>query len=295
MKGITLDRLEVLRSLGGGQGVLGAAKGSKSRQGQFSRQLRELERACGMSLVERQGRRLQLNQKGEAVVERYERLLEELGMKEKEQEVGSSLWIGGGEIALVEGIIPLLERSFDEIPVTVRFKNLRSSDAIRLFRRGELDLVLSTMAPKPLRQGEHCRLMLEEGYVIVTSPSSDQSCGLFLKTLLKERLVLLEGLTPIRGFLEREARKRKQRLRLGALCSTYGQVLKLVEKGKFVGVIPAICGRVAVEKGLRVKRLISEQPPPYQVWVIYRKGDYASKPGLATVLDAMGESRPHPE
>jgi DNA-binding transcriptional LysR family regulator len=288
MKGITLERLEVLKKLGEAEGVLGAAGGSKSRQGLFSRQLRELEGACGMALVDRGNRRLQLNQKGEAVVQRYEQLLEELGLIEREEKRESALRIGGGEVALVEGVIPLLRDFFERAEVTLQFRNLRSSDALRLFRRGELDLVLSTMAPEPLRDGEGCQLLFEEGYIIVTPRTADQSKGLFLKPLVRQKLVLLEGRTPIRAFLEKEARKSRRKLKLGALCSTYGQVLNLVEKAEFVGVIPSICSSVALEKGLLVKRLISEEPPPYKFWMLHRIADSSRKKGLAMILKALG-------
>jgi DNA-binding transcriptional LysR family regulator len=283
-----MERLEVLRKLQGGAGVLQAAGGSKSRQGLFSRQLRELEDACGMTLVDRRNRRIQLNQKGEALVQRYEQLLEELGLTDTKEDNEPCIRIGGGEVALVEGLIPLLGNYFDRIKITLQFRNLRSTDAIRLFRRGELDMVLSTEAPKP-REGERYRLLLEEGYIIVADSKADQLKGIFLKTLLKEKLVLLEGKTPIRTFLENEADRLRVKLKLGALCSTYGQILNLVEKGGFVGVIPSICSAVAREKGLSLRRLISNKPPPYQFWLLYRVADPAGKDDLAMVLKALGE------
>ena len=96
MKGITFERLEVLRKLKVSKEILNAAGGSKSGQGLFSRQLRELESACGMSLVDRGNRRLRLNQKGESVTQRYEQLLEELGLvTAATEETESVLRIGG--------------------------------------------------------------------------------------------------------------------------------------------------------------------------------------------------------
>lgn len=288
MRGITLDRLEVLRKLKTEEGVLRAAGGSKSRQGIFSRQLKELEEACGTPLVDRRGRCLQVNQKGEAVVQRYERLLEEIGLITKADKDESAIRIGGGETALVQGVIPLLGELFSKLRTTLQFKNLRSSDAIRMFRRGELDLVLSTTAPKPLREGECCRVLLEQGYIVVTPKKAAQSQGLFVKTVVKKRLVLLEGRTPIYAFLRTEARKAGQRLQIGALCSTYGQVLEVIERSGLVGVIPSICGRVALERGLMVKRFISDKTPPFQLWILYREDDQVGSSDLATVLESIG-------
>lgn len=288
MKGITLDRLEVLRLLGEGGGVLSAAGGSRSRQGQFSRQLKSLEKACGFSLIDRAKQRLQLNQKGEAIVQKYELLLEELGFLAQPDAPNEGLRIGGGEVALVEGVINLLEGSFPEIQSTLHFKNLRSIDAIRMFRRGDLDLVLSSTPTVPLREDEVCRKLLSTGYIIVMSQSASQTQGLLLKTLVREKLALLEGRTDIRAFLEEESNKVGEKLRLGALCSTYGQILELVEKGGFVGVIPSVCAKVALRKGLCVKRLISESPPPFEYWLLYRTADIQEVEGMNRVLQALG-------
>ena len=287
MKGITLERLEVLKKLGEAEGVLGAAGGAKSRQGLFSRQLRELEGACGMALVDRGNRRLQLNQKGEAVVQRYEQLLDELGISGRKVKRERAIRIGGGEVVLMEGVIPLLADHVDSIQLPLQFRNLRSGDAIRLFRRGELDLALSSLDPKPLRDGEVCQLLFEQGYLIVTPPDEDQSKGLFLKTLVRQKLVLLEGMTPIRVFLENAARKSHHTLKLGALCSTYSQLLNLVGRAGFVGVVPSICGAVALDKGLVVKRLISEEPPPFKLWMLYRFADSSRKNDMALILKVL--------
>ena len=155
-------------------------------------------------------------------------------------------------------------------------------------RDGCLAAVAVEPSLEPLRDGEGCQLLFEEGYIIVTPRTADQSKGLFLKPLVRQKLVLLEGRTPIRAFLEKEARKSRRKLKLGALCSTYGQVLNLVEKAEFVGVIPSICSSVALEKGLLVKRLISEEPPPYKFWMLHRIADSSRKKGLAMILKALG-------
>lgn len=286
MKGLTLDRLEVLRKLGESEGVLGAAEGSKSRQGLYSRQIRELEIACGIALVDRSNRKLRLNQKGEAVVQRYQRLLEEIGVQRKAKSE-DAIRIGGGEVALVEGVMPLLAGYYEEIGKPLQFRNLRSADAIQDFRRGELDLVLSTMAPTPLREGEISKQLIEVDYLIVTHRQNELAPRIFLKTLLKEKLALLEGQTPIRSYLEREARQAGVPLNLQALCSTYGQIIKLVELGHFVGVIPAICGPAALASGLEIKRLISGSPPPFRVWSLHREEDGEDSEDMGRLLGAL--------
>ena len=120
------------------------------------------------------------------------------------------------------------------------------------------------------------------------SQSASRTQGLLLKTLVREKLALLEGRTDIRAFLEEESNKVGEKLRLGALCSTYGQILELVEKGGFVGVIPSVCAKVALRKGLRVKRLISESPPPFEYWLLYRTADIQEVEGMNRVLQALG-------
>ena len=290
MKGVTFQRLEALRALRSGDGILRAAQGSKSRQGLLSRQLRELEEACGMRLVDRHGRCLQLTHKGEAVVQRYELLLVELG-NEKEspglEEAEKVVRIGGGEVALVAGAIPALSQFLGAIQATVHLKNLRSIEAIQMFRRGELDLVLSSVDPQPLREGESASLLLEDRYIIVVPKGGVHSGGLFLETLLDERIAILEGRTPIRNFLESETRKLGKTLSLGALCSSYGQVLEFVERGKMFGVIPSICAPLAANKSLQVISLVASHAPRCQVWMVHREADFSCEGDVGAILKAL--------
>src|SRR5262249_525439 len=63
-KGFTLKNLHLLLDLEDAGSLVKVAKGDETRQGQYSRQLKELSKCFGVALVERQGRVLKLTENG---------------------------------------------------------------------------------------------------------------------------------------------------------------------------------------------------------------------------------------
>lgn len=66
-KGFTLRNLHLLLELEDAGSLVKVAKGDATRQGQYSRQLKELSKCFGVSLVERQGRVLKLTENGRSL------------------------------------------------------------------------------------------------------------------------------------------------------------------------------------------------------------------------------------
>lgn len=285
-KGLTFERLEILRKLATDEGVLAAAGGEKSRQGLYSRQLKQLEEATGLVLMDRSGRRLRLNQKGSAVVQRFEALLSELG-SDRPNSPENALRIGGGEIALVEGIMPLLRKNWPNLGRALHFRNLRSLDAISDFRRGDLDVILVTVKSPRLLTNESHRELINCRYIAVQPKQAEDSNSLLLRSVLKSKIALLEGATPIRNYLETKSAEHKIPLAYGAFCSTYNQVLKMVETGGFTGVIPMICADLARKQNLWVKKIIASDLPLFSISIIYREHDLGHIEGLQEFLKAL--------
>src|SRR5437016_2946581 len=63
-QGLSLDRLHVLLELEETGSLVKAAKGNVVRQGQYSRQIKQLSEYFGVALAERQGRELKLTDRG---------------------------------------------------------------------------------------------------------------------------------------------------------------------------------------------------------------------------------------
>jgi DNA-binding transcriptional LysR family regulator len=66
-KGFTLRNLHLLLQLEDAGSLVKVAKGDATRQGQYSRQLKELSKCFGVSLAERQGRVLKLTENGRSL------------------------------------------------------------------------------------------------------------------------------------------------------------------------------------------------------------------------------------
>jgi DNA-binding transcriptional LysR family regulator len=67
-RGFTLKNLDLLLELEEAGSLVKVAKGDETRQGQYSRQLKELSECFGVSLTERQGRELKLTEQGQQLV-----------------------------------------------------------------------------------------------------------------------------------------------------------------------------------------------------------------------------------
>src|ERR1051325_1043787 len=63
-RGFTLKNLHLLLELEEAGSLVKVAKGNETRQGLYSRQLRELSECFGVALTERQGRELKLTEHG---------------------------------------------------------------------------------------------------------------------------------------------------------------------------------------------------------------------------------------
>jgi DNA-binding transcriptional LysR family regulator len=114
-----------------------------------SRSLMQLEREVGVTLLERDGRRLRLTPAARGLVARADRVLEELDAAEAElaaehQAVRGNVVIGGFPSAAVGLVVPAiadLSERHPELSCTVR--EHEPEDGLPLLRSGELDVWIS--------------------------------------------------------------------------------------------------------------------------------------------------------
>lgn len=266
---------------------LNQAAGKPGRQAQFSRQIRELEDASGLHLVDRSSLRLRLTRKGHEVVRLYEQLVLALNGGRVER-LDKEIVIGGGELALVNWVIPLLSSVINSLTETIRFRNMRSLDALQGYQRGEVDIVVSSFEPELAKGEGRARRISQGGYLVVGGRCQGVSPGIELAEVVKQPLVLLEGKTPVRLALEEEAARQGRDLRVAVLCSTYEQVLTAVRVSDWLGVVPGICQNAAKNKGLGARPLLGDAELDFALWVLCK---HPRRRALARVLRALQENR----
>ncbi|MDB4353816.1 LysR family transcriptional regulator [Akkermansiaceae bacterium] len=255
-KGVSIERLKTLVALGDSEGITAAAGGQAVRQSQFSRQLKELEVAMELSLVDRSVVPHGLTKEGKSLAAAARSLLEGVEREVRELRMErQTLRIGAGESVIQWLLIPLLSKLMDEGEVRIEFRNLRSREAIDAVRTGKVDLALSHNFAKNVKT-VHSKLIGSYAPVLVCR-----------KTILKGRnsvsidqlsdfnLAVISGSGALRTKIDDLLLSSGPRIVMEA--TSYGQAVESCRVGKkTLAIVPGFVGRGWLSKmGLKVVSL----------------------------------------
>ena len=141
LAGLSIERLRTLcRIVDAGSAVAAAGRDS-TKQGQFSRQIRDLERVLGVKLFQREGRGLKLTPDGvrlSAVTNAYFNALGELAGSNSA--TPPALNIGAAESAIRWMLIPRLTEVIAAAGGPVEMGNHRTAEIVSRLENGQLDL-----------------------------------------------------------------------------------------------------------------------------------------------------------
>ena len=138
LSGVSLERLEALCLVVRAGSIVQAAVDDPSRQSQFSRQIKDLERAFGKQLVEKQGRVVRPTPTGIAVATLSQSFFDGLAEIVRDQE-NRPVIIAGGESVIRWLLLPKLGRVAAKLPAW-RFRNLRTRQTLDGLCSGEVDV-----------------------------------------------------------------------------------------------------------------------------------------------------------
>ncbi len=144
MAGVSIERLLTLCAVIEAGSIAAAAGPDTNRQSQFSRQLKELEKALGTNLFDRVGKSLQPNEQGRSVAlasQTFFASLDEV-MNAALGRTGT-IRLGAGESVLRWWIMPHLgELMSGQPPLRFELQNYRTEVALREVRIGGVDVVI---------------------------------------------------------------------------------------------------------------------------------------------------------
>jgi DNA-binding transcriptional LysR family regulator len=264
-----------------------------------SQSLAQLEREAGVTLLERDGRRVRLTAAARRLVAHTERVLGELDAAEAELAaehgaVRGDLVIGAFPSAAASLAIPAVRRLRDRHPeLSCAIHEHEPEDGISLLRSGELDLLVSESyddIPTAPVGGLEQHLLLSEPLLLVLPRSRRVREPVDLATM--RDAAWIGGLlgTQYASVLERMCRAAGFTPRIAHRADDAGLHHRLVEAGVGVGLLPALaCTGFDTVRYARV-----EPPPPRRhVTALVRRGA-AARPALAATLDELREAaRPH--
>ena len=248
--GLSLDRLQTLCEIAAKGSIGEATKGDSNRQTQFSRQISELEKYFGVSLLNRESRPHRLSDEGRelAIISRdFLGSLAHFQSKCEHQPV--SLCIGAGESTIQWLLMPMLEHLGGKLPdATISMRNLRTQNIIQALNEGEIDLglVRKNAVTKPLSSVGRW----EYGYRLFIPA---KKCGslkgkLNINQLINLPLALLGGEGEFRTQLASLAKDSQAELDIRLECTSYAQIAAAISSGAYCGFLPQFASKFLSQK-----------------------------------------------
>ncbi|MFI0980620.1 LysR family transcriptional regulator [Streptomyces sp. NPDC021093] len=248
-----------------------------------SAQIRRLERELGQALLDRTGRTVTLTEAGEAILPHARAVLaaadavhgtadELTGLLRGRVRVGSLLGVPAGVFDLA-GVLA----DFHDAHPGVEF-SLTEDTSERLLaalHRGELDMVLASVADAQPPPGVAFQILLDEPLRAVTTPDDPlalppERTGIPLAALRDRPLISLPAGTGVRGVLERSCAEAGFRPAVAFEASAPQVLLQLASRGLGVAVLPA--GTVP-RSGPHLRVLALEEPCPRARIALARRAD----------------------
>ena len=254
-KGVSLERLQTFCLIAEAGGIMAAAKGDPNRQSLFSRQVKELESALGLELLDRSEVPYRPTEGGI----RLEKLAREFflgvdGLLAESRGGKPLVTVGAGESILQWLIIPLLGGPLAGAEWRLRFRNVTSREAIESVRSRRIDVAV---VPAEDAAGDLEAVKLATyGVVAVGKPEVfGASKPARWSEVRGNRIALLEGSGRLRRVIDDLLETTGEGCEIGLECTSYPQVIEASAFGGFVGLVPELAVGAAKVAGLEVWRI----------------------------------------
>ena len=264
----------------------------------ISQSLAQLEREAGVTLLERDGRRVRLTPAAHGLVARTDQVLAELDAAEAElaaedQAVRGNIVIGAFPSAAAGLVVPAivdLAGRYPELSCTVR--EHEPEDGVPLLRSGELDLLVSEsyegVDPAPIG-GLESHLLLTEPLWLVLPGADPAREPVALETLSDAPWIAGLAGTQFAAALEQACRAAGFSPRIVHRGDDAHFLQTLIGSGLGVGLLPALA--CSGSHAVRFAEIVPA-PPCRHVSALVRHGA-VRRPALAATLDALGSRAPH--
>jgi DNA-binding transcriptional LysR family regulator len=292
---LDVRRLRLLSELARRGTIAEVAKTVGYTPSAISQSLAQLEREVGVTLLERDGRRVRLTPAAVALVARAERVLEELDAAEadlaaEQATVRGELTIGAFPSAAAGLVVPAvtdLRRRHPELMCVV--SEHEPEDGIPLLRSGELDVLVSEGYDDVERVpagGLEEHPLLSEPLLLVLPESHPRSERVALSSLADAAWIGGLAGTQFAAALERACRSAGFTPRVVHRADDAVLFHRLVEAGLGVGLLP----RLACDPSAGVRFApVTPAAPRRHVSALVRRGA-ARRPALQAALDVLASA-----
>jgi LysR family hydrogen peroxide-inducible transcriptional activator len=293
----TLRQLRYLTALAEHRHFGRAADACAVSQPALSMQIRELEKALGVVLVERRHGEVRLTETGLEVARRGETVLAASRDLVDFARNRSGLLTGSLSLGIIPTlapyvlpkILPALHRQYPELRVELR--ETQTKVLVDELMRGSLDVLLLAL---PVVEAETATMALFEDPFLLAIPKSDPrpvAATVSTDDIDPARLILLEEGHCLRDQTLAYCRGERRDNALGLGATSLTTVMQMVANGYGITLVPEVAADVEVRDD-RVKLLRFEPPAPGRkiglAWrpTSPRKSDFAALGQL--IIDAIG-------
>lgn len=257
-RAVTLRQLRTFKTVADASSFSLAAQRLKLSQPSVSYQVKELEEALGLPLLDRLGKRVKLTEAGTVLYGYARRMLDVLdeatvaveelrGIKRGSLRVGASTTVG---IYLLPAALGAFKKLHPGLVISLEIgTRTRVQDQVL---RNELDLAVVGPASK---DSELAIIPFLSDELVVVAPAGHPLAGkrsLTLKDLASEPFIMREASSGSRWSLEKEARKEGAKLQVAMELGSNGAIKHAVESGLGLAVI----SRYAITLELASRRLV---------------------------------------
>jgi DNA-binding transcriptional LysR family regulator len=297
---VSLHQLKVFVAVARERSFTRAARDFNLTQSAVSRCVRELEDALDLKLFDRTTRQVELTNAGTSLERRIARLLDEIDLTLREERVAheghtglvvlastpvlSSSWVPGG--------LARCAAAFPELIVSVR--DQPHAAVLASIEHGEVDFGVVLDAHAPLADSLHAQVVFTTALCAVLPEDHPLADVPFLRweALSDQPLVILNAQAGGRAVVERAMNGHGVRPRAMQELSHPAAVLRMVELGLGVGVLPGDACGTAASTRLVVRPLL---PEAKLAAMLVRRRQRSLRPNAAAAWAQFAASQAAPE
>jgi DNA-binding transcriptional LysR family regulator len=295
---LDVKRLRVLRELAERGTVAATAEALSFTPSAVSQQLSALEREAGVTLLEREGRRLALTDAGRTLVAHADAVLAQLERAEADLHAGAQEVTGTLRVAafssFARSVLPRVTAAIlrDHPRLDVHVRDAEPQDSVPLLRLGELDVVIAQRfpyVPRDFGPAFHVVDLFDDPLHLATGPGHQDAPARFAGLAGRPWVAGHPG-TSCHEVVVHACHAAGHEPRIVGFSNDFAVVAALVAQGVGIAMIPAIAHDQAPPE-VRLRPL--DPPLSRQVLAVVRAGAQ-ERPAVAAFLAQLRAASPPP-
>ena len=290
-KGFSIERLAALASVAEHGGIMNAACGDPVRQSQLSRQMKELEDFFDFALLDRSSTPHQVTDAGRQIAGHTELFLN--SMKNSMDHFSNDrpcVSIAAGESIIQWFLIPTLAKKLTQKnSPRVRFLNQTSSQTVDRLVNGIVDIGIIKESSKRGKlafqeiSSHHSDVLYNPDFI---KPGKKPTWASLLD--MNMPLAIQDHGGTLRATMDRLNIDLEARPQIIAECTSYPQVLDLVQSGACAGILPRLAKQQAESRGCKWMNIQELKGDKTTIGVAWDETRVRNFPAMQTVLKWFG-------